>query len=208
LSQRPALRHHARPAFVALALLSGCSSILAPQPDLSKFFVLTARPDNASIATNQGAPSIGLGPVNLPPYLEREEIATRVAANQIEYSPTDRWAEPLDANFRRVLQRDLAGALGDAQVVAYPTLRAGSLDYRVEVEVEHFERDDKGDSQMTARWIIRDGKTGKPLVARQSTVGHSAQSRRTEASVGALSTDVAELSDQIAGALRILAAKR
>ncbi len=195
-------------AIGALFALAGCATILAPQPDTSKFFVLTASADSSAApaaGAGTGDLAIGLGPVQMPPYLnDRDEIATRVDSNQIRYSATDHWAEPLDANFSRVLAKNLIAAMPDAQLVSFPWYRSASLDYRIEVDVEHFESDERGDSRLTARWTIKDGKTGRLLVARESTIDRSAQSRGTEASVAALSGDIGELSDRIAAAVREL----
>jgi uncharacterized lipoprotein YmbA len=182
---------------------AGCVSILSPQPDRSKFFVLTPSADSAPPASGAAAgPSIGLGPVRLPPYLDRDEIARRVDPNQVQYSQTDRWAEPLESNFRRVLQRDLAGRLSDAQFVGYPWFRTTSIDYRIEVEVEHFEGNQNGDVNLIADWTIKDGKTGKLLVSQHSAIDKPSKGAASPAVVAALSSSVDELSDQIATAMR------
>jgi len=185
-------------------ILAGCSSLLAPQPDRSKFFVLSAAAASAPPAASAaGALSIGLGPVRLPPYLSgREEIATRAAPNQIEYSATDRWAEPLDTNFSRVLGKDISDSLGNVQIVTYPWFRSTPIDYKIEVDTERFERAQDGDSELSAHWTIRDGRSDEVLLARQSSIHHGAQAKGGEASVAALSADVTDLGDQIATALR------
>jgi len=193
----------------AAFVVAGCGSILSPRPDLSKFFVLTPATDATSAMPRTGnGPTIGLGPVRLPAYLDREEIATRIDLNQMQYSETDRWAEPLDTDFRRTLEKDLAAALGTAQIVPFPWFAPARPDYKIEVDVDRFERNEKGDSQLTSHWTIKDGKSGKLLFAKASDINHPAQSGGTEASVAALSTNVGELSDQIATAVRELEEKR
>jgi uncharacterized protein len=193
-------------AAAAAVLLWACGSLFAPQPDESRYFVLTAAVAAPS-ATAPGAAAftIGLGPVRLPSYLSsHDEIATRVGANRVEYSSSDFWAESIDTNFSRVLQRNLANSLDNAQVISFPWVKSANIDYQVEVAVERFERDPKGGSQLLVHWMVSDGKDGRMLLDRESTVEHPVQSSGTDATVAALSADVGDLSDQIATAVRTL----
>src|SRR4029077_20509436 len=67
------------------ALLLGACSLLAPR-DRSRFYVLTplAVTDPTSSATPPGRRmALGLGPVNVPSYLDRPEIVTRVNPNEL-----------------------------------------------------------------------------------------------------------------------------
>ena len=76
-------------AGLAALALGGCFS---PQPDPSKFFVLApvATGGANSIASAGLAASssttIGLGPIKLPQYLDRDEVVTRVGPNRLELS--------------------------------------------------------------------------------------------------------------------------
>ena len=71
-------------AFGACAMAAGCS-VLSPQPDRSKFFILTPVSDSAGItarpaSTNPNSQlTIGVGPVDFPDYLRRLAVVTRVA---------------------------------------------------------------------------------------------------------------------------------
>ena len=46
---------------------------------------------------------IGVGPVTVPDYLDRPQIATRSSSSSLQFSEFDRWAEPLEKNLMRVL---------------------------------------------------------------------------------------------------------
>jgi uncharacterized protein len=203
-------------AMLSLPLAGGCS-LLSPRPDSTKFYVLTAiagadpiRP--APSAARQLA--IGLGPVKFPDYLEHLEVVTRVSPNRIELSPTDRWAEPLDESFRRVLARNLATLIGTDQVVPFPWYDSAKLDYQIELTVERFERDGSGGTQLVATWLIRDGHSDKPLLSRQSNLSASAGAQigtagsSMDGAAAALSGDLSDLSKQIANAVTELNSAR
>jgi uncharacterized lipoprotein YmbA len=196
-------------ALLSLPLAPGCT-LFSPRPEPSKFYVLTALAASQSTIPAAPAPSrlaIGLGPVNMPDYLEHLEVVTRVASNRIELSSTDRWAEPLDESFRRVLARNLAMLLGTDQVVLFPWYASARLDYKIELTVDRFERDGAGGTLLAAQWVIRDGRSGRLLLARQSNFAQSIRAQtgagggEMERAAAALSADLGDLSKQIADAV-------
>ena len=184
-------------AIVAIAMAAGCT-ILAPRTDATKFYVLTATSTGGAAATSHLV--IGLGPVKLPAYLEHAEVITRVAPNRLDLSSTDRWAEPLDDNFRRVLAADLTTLIGTDQVLPFPWDLSTKVDYKIEVNVERFERDSSGGAQLTGNWIIRDGHSDRVLLTRPADFTESAGSGM-ENSAASLSADLNDLSKQLATAV-------
>jgi len=188
-------------ATLSIALAAGCS-FLSPRPDTTKFYVLTAiaGADSTTSARSASRLAVGLGPVKLPDYLAHSEVVTRAAPNRLELSATDQWAEPLDESFHRVLTRNLATLLGTDQVVPFPWDLSVALDYKIEVTVEHFERDASGGTQLAASWIIRDGHDDRLLLSRQANFAESA-SGGIEGAAAALSADLSDLSKQLADAI-------
>ncbi len=198
-------------ASLALAIAgfssAGCS-ILAPRPDPSRFFTLTAvdasQAQSAAAPASKGSLTYGLGPVTLPPYLDRNAMAMRVSPTEVKYSTVDRWAEPLQVSVPRVLLENIATQLSSDHVVKYPWDAASPVDYRIEVEVLQFESNAAGNSQLAARWRIRDGRSGKELVARSSSIERSGAAGDAAASAAALSGALGGLSDDIVAAARQL----
>ena len=118
----------------ALLLTLGCSP-LAPKPDYARFFVLTPITDTAGTIPS-GATSrlvIGVGPIDLPGYLQRLEVVTRGSANRLDVSPVDRWGEPLDKNFARILEENLSRLLGTDHIEQYPWSRKTAVDYQIAI---------------------------------------------------------------------------
>jgi len=120
----------------ALLAASGCT-LLRPPVDRSRFYLLT------SIAGDEpariGKPiTLGVGPVHLPDYLDRPEVVIRTGPNQIELSPTDRWAEPVKSGFRRVFADNLSRLIKTERVLQFPWYRGTHLDFQVHASVQRF----------------------------------------------------------------------
>jgi len=194
---------------VAPFVLATACGILSPQPDRSRFFVLTAMPPSADMAspTSYGIPPLALavGPVRLAPYLDRNDLAIRLSADEIRYSDRDRWAEPLDSNVTRLLALNLSYLLGTARVVTYPQPCNLRPAYRIEVGIGRLDTSVAGEATLQAHWTIEDLGTRKVLAIRDSHLTRLAAGTGTPAAVAALSGVLDELSQQIAAAIRALA---
>jgi uncharacterized protein len=190
---------------ISLAL-AGCSP-LAPRPNYTKFFVLTpiADPGNAVAATSNL--SIGIGPIDFPGYLDRTQVVTRSAPTQIDLSPVDRWGEPLDKNFKRVLAENLTQLLNTYRIEEYPWNHLTHVDYQVAIQVLNFETTTSGQSLLRARWIIKDGKSERDLYASETTANTPVGAGDTGISA-ALSSDLETLSRAIAAQVTILSQRR
>lgn len=201
---------HRRIAVLVFAILLGGCSFLAPQKEESRFFVLT--PARSTAATPVvGAPrdlSIGLGPVTFPDYLKRPEVVTRLSQNQVELSEVNRWAEPLDSNFQQVLGQDLSQQLQTQRLVMFPWYTNRKIDYQVEVQVDRFDNDSTGQSDLDARWMIKDGKSGEELFATATNLSTTISSNDDAAGSVALSHNINQLSRQIADRIASLNRER
>jgi uncharacterized protein len=184
----------------------GCSP-LAPRPDLSKFFVLAPISGGAAAAPTNGNLVIGVGPIDFPGYLRRPDIVTRTSPTEIDISTNDLWGEPLDNNFDRVLRQNLAQLLDTQKIEEYPWPRDTKIDYQIEVDVQRFEKNSDGQSQLAATWIIKDGQSGKDLYASETQVTTPVASGDPVASA-ALSNNLATLSEQIAAQVTNLSHQR
>ncbi len=189
-----------------LATITGCS--LAPKADPSQFFVLNPMMENqASASATELDVALGLGPIRIPEYLRRPQMVTRVGPNQVTYAEYDRWAQPLEASFIRVLREDLSGLFGVVDIAIHPWFSTAQLDFTVEIEVERFERDPSGAAQLRCMWVIKDGTSGERLDGGQFNQSQPADSATAGASVAAQSRLLGELSREIATAIKRVAAR-
>jgi uncharacterized protein len=181
-----------------VAAAAGCS-ILAPRPDLTRYYVLTPAADPAVEKPRTSTLVVGLGPVTLPAYLDRPQMVTRVDENRISIADADRWAEPLDGAFARVLGQDIAASAGVQVVSRFPWPPGSAVVYQIEIEVARFESRADGSAELAARWSLRDVRTKALMLARDFGVERQAASKERPAMVASLSECVAALGAEIAG---------
>ena len=192
--------------FCAALIVAGCSP-LAPRRDYTKYYILTpisltADTDLLSNSRNTQL-VLGIGPIDFPDYLRRPQMVTRAAPNLIDLSPVERWAEPLDKNFTRVLTENLTQLLHTQRVEKYPWSSRTNIDYQIVVDVQRFEIVEPGNAQLVARWAIKSGDRGRDLYASETNISQPIPAGEPGASV-ALSSDVAALSSQIASQITLL----
>src|SRR5262245_4427185 len=185
---------------------AGCS-FLEVKPDPSRYFALAPLPRTAQGAqdvagTNQLA--LGIGPIKFPGYLDRQQMVTRISQNRFAVAENDRWAEPLEENFSRVLSQNLSILLQTDRIVAYPWERSQRPNYQIQVEVLRFEPNAEQVVELWARWTILDDAR-KTIGLKESYLTKPAKDKSTEASVASMSELMSDLSKEIAAAIRALA---
>jgi uncharacterized protein len=182
----------------ASVIVGGCAS----QP--SRFYLLSAVPNTETASlemSGQQGPTIGVGPVTLPRYVDRPQIVTRTSPYELKVAEFDRWAEALDTNFTRVLAENLSILLPTARVVMSPWPRAIPIDYQVTVDVTHFLSQVGGDSLLIADWTLFKGEGQDALTSGRSRFSASPGGQDYAAIVAAMSQTVASLSREIATAV-------
>jgi uncharacterized lipoprotein YmbA len=184
---------------------AGCAA-LAPRADPSSYYILAALPE-ADLAADKNTVgikahfSVGLGPIELPGYLDRQQIATRTSTNRLSYSENNRWAAPLSESFSRVLEQNISHHLNPARVIQFPWQSNDAPDYQVKIEVFQLEADSNQEAWLTARWTVID-RNKKLLAGQRSQLHRRAASLSTEDLVKALSETVGELSREIVKTLQ------
>ena len=145
-------------AATAVMLLAACSST----PD-SEYYLLTALASGES--TNE-SPSVGVGPIEIPQYLNRNSLVYHRAGNQIDVASFERWAEPLTDGLSRVISLNLSALLNSQSVQVFPWPQQYAPTYGVSVNV--LELDAEGSqASLVAKWSIR--RTKGELITRRLT---------------------------------------
>jgi uncharacterized protein len=185
--------------------LPACVSF-EPKPDPSRYFALASlprTPQRAENSTVTNALALGVGPVRFPGYLDRQQIVTRISQNRFAVAENDRWAEPLEDNFSRVLTQNLSILLSTDRIVTYPWGRNQRPAYQVQVDVLRFEPNPEQLVELWARWTILDNAR-KTLSVKDSYLSQRVRDKSTEAEVAAMSEVLANFSQEIAMSIRSL----
>lgn len=187
----------------ALLILAVCGVALSSclgQQQSSRLYVLTPLPRTERAgpdAGNRGL-AIGVGPVELPQYTNRQQIVTGNQSYQLHPATFDEWAEPLRDNFLRVLADNLSILLATDRVMLFPWKGPLAIDYQVVVDVTHFLGEVGGETSLVALWSIV-GKNGQEVLLSQKsnlreptgTQGYAALAAAMSNSLGALSHEIA-----------------
>ena len=199
-------------AIVAVWVWFGGCATFAPRTDPSSFYILGALPEGDLVADISTAGvnanfTAGLGTIELPGYLDRQQIVTRTSNNRLSYSENDRWATPLAESFSRVLGQNISHLLKPAPMIQFPWQSTGVPDYQVKIEVIQFEANSDQNAWLTARWSVID-RNKKTLLSQRSQLSRRAGSQSTEDFVKALSETLGDLSREIVKALQTFEKQR
>jgi hypothetical protein len=179
-----------------LLLAAGC----ATSPP-SNFYALSSQvepPSNAAVEQACRDVVVSVGPVVLPEFLLRPQIVTRASAHRLDFDEFHRWAGNLDANFERVLLRNLSVLLGTEQVIDYSDADKYQPQYRIQVTVDQFDGKLGGDVTLTAGWTLIDVRNGVRAQAYRAEIHEAATDAHIESLVSAESAALATFSRTIA----------
>ena len=169
---------------------------------------LTGTGEAHETASDKRQITIGIIPVELPAYLDRQQIVTRVNANELHLAGFDEWAEPLNDSFTRVLMENLSVLLPTDSFIILNGRGPEPADYKVQVEVIRFDGSLAGDTSLLARWTIVGEDDKKIFLTGKSAFKETAGAPGYKALVAAQSRTVEALSREIAGAAKVLSGAR
>ena len=183
-------------------VLAACSTTPATQ-----FYKLSSLPsgqqENPALFPGENI-AIGVGPVELPEFLDRPQIVTRKSQNQLEISEFHRWAASFPRDFSRVLAKNISTLLPTDRVAVYPWGDGFSPTYRVRVDVEQFDGQLGEQVFLRVIWSVLDQEGANELVARKTLIEEPVLTSDYEGLVAAQSNALATLSREIVEEIRKL----
>ena len=190
-----------RIAYVAMVIgvliLSACGGRSKP----AKFYTL--QPVEQS-STGKSLPlnvALVVGPVAIPAALDRMEIVTRHAENEVSFSEYHRWAGPLEQNIAAVIAQNVGTLLDTERVTPFTHENIFQPTHRVVININRYDSQLAKEFLLSATWSIKDLNGNKLLLIRNSITREPLASAGYEELVAAQSKALAALSQEIAAAL-------
>lgn len=177
-------------------LMAGCGTSMP-----AKFYTLTSvaaqKPAEKGDDTAKNM-AVAIGPVEIPEYLDRQEIVTRAEQNQLILSEFNLWGGSLKTDVHRVLIENTSYYLA-AEGIPVISWKAGFTEaYRVPVQVVRFDGSLNDSIVLKARWAIAE-KEGRSLEHfRESNITVPVKGGSYGSVVAAMSEALGELSREIA----------
>jgi hypothetical protein len=132
--------------------------------------------------------------------VDQPQFVVQVAPNRVEVDEYNRWVAPLGDSIARVVAGDLAALLGTPDVATAP-LANFAPDYRVTIDVQRFESIQGEAAILDAVWVVHKADSGARRSGR-TVARESVQGEGFEALAAAHSRAVAQMSGEIAAAIR------
>ena len=185
-------------AVCAALITAGCAP--KPPPD---FYMLSVAAPTMRPGFEQGI-RVGLGPIEIQAYLNRNQIVSRDTTTKLRVSAQDVWAEPLKEGITRVLLTNLGLALDSNRIYALPMRQQRPLDYQVPIDVLRFDGTLGAGSEVVlgVRWSVVSGDGRDVLVTKVSRIEEPVGDDSMQAFVDAQSRAVEKLAAEIASTIK------
>jgi uncharacterized lipoprotein YmbA len=152
---------------VTLLAVAGCGST---RP--SNFYQLD-EPAAIRLSGLERGIAVGVGPVNLPSYLDRPQIVVRGTGHKLELSEFNRWSEPLTDSILRVIVVSLSNKLESTRIYQIPRRnKTIPIEFRVEIDIARFDGMLGGDALLVARWTLY-GRDEQAVLTKVSIISES-----------------------------------
>lgn len=184
-------------SIATVILLSGCLGRSQP----TKFYLLRSilSPQTGEMVTAQEGLRIGIGPIDLPEYLDRPQIVTRIGESEHQLDEFNQWAESLTFSIARVLGENLSILLATDNIFLFPWRGSTQLDYQVKVGVIRFSGTPGGNAVLDVLWTIYKGNDAKELLdMKKSSFSRPTGGEGYEALVSAQNKMLEDFSREIA----------
>lgn len=157
---------------------------------------------NPSLTGVEKGSIIGMGPIQIPEYINRPQIVTRSSAFQLNVAEQHRWVEPLKENITRTLVINISNNLQTNRVYWMPREdRQYPLDIRIAIDIGRFDGQLGKEVLLESRWSIFD-KNNQPVLTRISLIKKAVNGQDYESLVIAMNKVLQQLGKEISLAAR------
>ncbi|MEQ8233698.1 MAG: PqiC family protein [Gammaproteobacteria bacterium] len=175
---------------------TGCARQPAPA-----LYLLDLPPAPATAPIEARATAVGIGPIELPPYLDRPQIVVRDDVHTLSAPQAHMWAEPIADGVARVLLASVARALGSDHVYHVPRRTPTPLDWRVAIDITRLDGTPGGSVTLDARWELFSGDARQAMATHVSRIAQGVAGDDHAALVAAQAAALDRLGAEIAAVL-------
>ncbi len=147
---------------------------------------------------------IGIGPITIPEALKRIQIVTRDTRNIYQFDEFNRWAGVIENDMSVVLGDNLGDLIGTETIAFFPWISHFSPTHRVIIAISQFDGELSGEATLNARWTVTDGEGETTLASGRSVYRQSVEGGDFAGLVKAESLLLADLSKELAQAIKSL----
>jgi uncharacterized lipoprotein YmbA len=196
---RPRMRNIALAA-LALLLASSCQ-LGTPAPPI-RYWVLGSLEGLPQVSESRYG--VVVGPVELPPYLDRAGIVTRIGQHRLAVAALDQWGEPLRRGISRVVANNLGLLSPGVKAIPFPWTGGGQPELQLSFSVSRMVARPESDFTLVVTWALRRSGAQEALIVQTSTIRESIRATGDDSIAGvvaAASRALERLSREIAAAL-------
>jgi uncharacterized lipoprotein YmbA len=182
--------------------LTGCLTKASAPTNFYMLTPLTPPAVNPSTVKGQEILVIVVDSVQVPGYIDRNQIVTRLNDTEYQLAEFNQWTESISGNLTRVIAENLSRLLVSDAADVFPSARSILFDYRIEVEVLRLDGKLGDRVMLMARWMIFGAEEDDLIVLRKSEYQEKTEDGSYKGLVLAQSRAVEKLSRDIAAAMK------
>ncbi len=146
--------------------------------------------------------TIGIGSIEFSEYLKRPEIVSFKGNSELNVDEFNRWAEPLEKNFERVLIENLSRLIPTDRIYIFPWQEEEPNSFQITIVVNDFGMRSDSSVVLDARWSVTKKFKRDFLMTQRSFYTDNAAGVSIEGKVALLSELVGKFSRDIANEIR------
>ncbi len=177
-----------------LVFLSACTS----SGPATTYYVLDSQVSISESSKANSYPSIGIGPITLPAYLDNMSLVSKAKNNVLNVSGYHAWAEPLDSAVARVLSRGVAATLNHEDVWAFPWDLRNRPTKQINISIEQLDGVRGESLSLQAKWFVYDSVRNEVLSRGDFNQSQSLNSSSYSDYVGTMENLLSEFAIELA----------
>ena len=146
--------------------------------------------------------TIGIGSIEFSDYLKRPEIVSFKGNNELNIDELNRWAEPLEKNFERVLIENLSRLIPTNRIYIFPWQDKEANSFQITIVVNEFGMRSDSSLVLDTRWSVSKENKRDFLMTERSFYAENASGVSVEDNVAILSNLIGKFSRDIAKEIR------